>query len=90
VGFPTGMCMDEHHRFELHTVRFLVAQQKAKLARIEKEGAEIDRARKVLTWYAEFLAAANLGLLRWEAVAMDRRPCGPGPAAEAAFRRGRN
>jgi hypothetical protein len=46
--------MDEHHRFELHTVRFLIAQQKAKLARIEKEGThqvEIDRARTTLTWY---------------------------------------
>jgi hypothetical protein len=46
--------MDEHHRFELHTVRFLIAQQKAKLARIEKEGTdqvEIDRTRTTLTWY---------------------------------------
>jgi WD40 repeat protein len=32
--------MDEHQRFELHGVRFLVAQQKAKLARVEKEGAD--------------------------------------------------
>ena len=49
-----GYGMDEHHRFELHTVRFLIAQQKAKLARIEKEGTdqvEIDRARTTLTWY---------------------------------------
>jgi hypothetical protein len=46
--------MIEHDRFELHSVRFLIAQQKAKLARVEKEGAdqvEIDRAKKTLTWY---------------------------------------
>jgi hypothetical protein len=53
-GFRRGNGMDERHRFELHSVRFLIAQQKAKLARIEKEGTdqvEIDRAKTTLTWY---------------------------------------
>jgi hypothetical protein len=56
--------MDEHQRFELHGVRFLVAQQKAKLARVEKEGAdqvEIDRAKMTLTWFEALLRRLTRG-----------------------------
>jgi hypothetical protein len=46
--------MDEQDRFALHAARFLIAQQKTKLARAEKEGTdqvEIERVKTTLTWY---------------------------------------
>ena len=38
---------DERRRFELHTIKFSIAQQRAQLERAEKAGADEEEVRRI-------------------------------------------